>query len=99
MTDHCFQDAVIIAQLTTPLFFILSDSSSEYSDWTADAGINLQPPKRSTRRPAQPQGYSSSEEEEGDDKAKEAKKKENERKKKKKPKETKQVSLHDLQLL
>uniref|UniRef100_A0A7N6AB87 Bromo domain-containing protein n=1 Tax=Anabas testudineus TaxID=64144 RepID=A0A7N6AB87_ANATE len=30
-----------------------SDSSSEYSDWTADAGINLQPPKRSTRRPAQ----------------------------------------------
>lgn len=68
---------------------ILSDSSSEYSDWTADAGINLQPPKRSTRRPAQPQGYSSSEEEEGDDKEKEAKKKENE--KKKKPKEAKQV--------
>ncbi|KAK1882757.1 Bromodomain and WD repeat-containing protein 3, partial [Dissostichus eleginoides] len=28
------------------------DSSSEYSDWTADAGINLQPPKRPTRRPA-----------------------------------------------
>uniref|UniRef100_A0A4W6FI75 Bromodomain and WD repeat domain containing 3 n=1 Tax=Lates calcarifer TaxID=8187 RepID=A0A4W6FI75_LATCA len=28
-----------------------TDSSSEYSDWTADAGINLQPPKRSTRRP------------------------------------------------
>uniref|UniRef100_A0A8C4IGY1 Bromodomain and WD repeat domain containing 3 n=1 Tax=Dicentrarchus labrax TaxID=13489 RepID=A0A8C4IGY1_DICLA len=45
-----------------------SDSSSEYSDWTADVGINLQPPKRSTRRPVQPQGYSSSEEEEGDDK-------------------------------
>uniref|UniRef100_A0A3Q3EFY0 Bromodomain and WD repeat domain containing 3 n=1 Tax=Labrus bergylta TaxID=56723 RepID=A0A3Q3EFY0_9LABR len=41
-----------------------SDSSSEYSDWTADAGINLQPPKRSSRRPVQPQGYSSSEEEE-----------------------------------
>ncbi|KAG7223301.1 hypothetical protein INR49_015657, partial [Caranx melampygus] len=65
-----------------------SDSSSEYSDWTADAGINLQPPKRPTRRPVQPPGYSSSEEEEGDDKAKEAKKKESE--KKKKPKETKQ---------
>ncbi|XP_023260584.1 bromodomain and WD repeat-containing protein 3 [Seriola lalandi dorsalis] len=65
-----------------------SDSSSEYSDWTADAGINLQPPKRPTRRPVQPAGYSSSEEEEGDDKAKEAKKRENE--KKKKPKETKQ---------
>ncbi|XP_069749711.1 bromodomain and WD repeat-containing protein 3-like isoform X4 [Narcine bancroftii] len=27
-----------------------SDSSSEYSDWTADAGINLQPPKRLVRR-------------------------------------------------
>uniref|UniRef100_A0A4W6FHE7 Bromodomain and WD repeat domain containing 3 n=1 Tax=Lates calcarifer TaxID=8187 RepID=A0A4W6FHE7_LATCA len=66
-----------------------SDSSSEYSDWTADAGINLQPPKRSTRRPVQPSGYSSSEEEEeGDDKAKEVKKRENE--KRKKPKETKQ---------
>uniref|UniRef100_A0A8C4M2W7 Bromodomain and WD repeat-containing protein 3 n=1 Tax=Equus asinus asinus TaxID=83772 RepID=A0A8C4M2W7_EQUAS len=26
------------------------DSSSEYSDWTADAGINLQPPKRQTRQ-------------------------------------------------
>uniref|UniRef100_A0A096M3M4 Bromodomain and WD repeat domain containing 3 n=1 Tax=Poecilia formosa TaxID=48698 RepID=A0A096M3M4_POEFO len=42
-----------------------SDSSSEYSDWTADAGINLQPPKRPTRRPVRPAGYSSSEEEEG----------------------------------
>ncbi|RMC21262.1 hypothetical protein DUI87_02123 [Hirundo rustica rustica] len=30
-----------------------SDSSSEYSDWTADAGINLQPPKRQTRQAAQ----------------------------------------------
>uniref|UniRef100_A0A8B9TR07 Bromodomain and WD repeat domain containing 3 n=1 Tax=Anas platyrhynchos TaxID=8839 RepID=A0A8B9TR07_ANAPL len=29
-----------------------SDSSSEYSDWTADAGINLQPPKRQTRQAA-----------------------------------------------
>ncbi|CAG02962.1 unnamed protein product, partial [Tetraodon nigroviridis] len=64
-----------------------SDSSSDYSDWTADAGINLQPPKRSSRRPAQPQGYSSSEEEEGDNKTKEAKKNEE---KKKKSKETKQ---------
>ncbi|XP_063794477.1 bromodomain and WD repeat-containing protein 3 isoform X4 [Pseudophryne corroboree] len=27
-----------------------SDSSSEYSDWTTDAGINLQPPKRQTRQ-------------------------------------------------
>uniref|UniRef100_A0A8C4V8Z2 Bromodomain and WD repeat-containing protein 1 n=1 Tax=Falco tinnunculus TaxID=100819 RepID=A0A8C4V8Z2_FALTI len=34
------------------LFIIYSDSSSEYSDWTADAGINLQPPKRQTRQAA-----------------------------------------------
>uniref|UniRef100_A0A3Q2XMM0 Bromodomain and WD repeat domain containing 3 n=1 Tax=Hippocampus comes TaxID=109280 RepID=A0A3Q2XMM0_HIPCM len=71
-----------------------SDSSSEYSDWTADAGINLQPPKRSTRRPVQPSGYSSSEEEEeeeeeGHENAKEEKTKES-KEKKKKPKETKQ---------
>ncbi|KDR09153.1 hypothetical protein L798_01269, partial [Zootermopsis nevadensis] len=37
-----------------------SDSeSSEYSDWIADAGVNLEPPKRSKRRPApkqSPQG-------------------------------------------
>uniref|UniRef100_A0AAQ4NQY6 Bromo domain-containing protein n=1 Tax=Gasterosteus aculeatus aculeatus TaxID=481459 RepID=A0AAQ4NQY6_GASAC len=64
-------------------------SSSEYSDWTADAGINLQPPKRLTRRPVQPKGYSSSEEEEADGKEKEAKKRDSE--KRKKPKETKQV--------
>ncbi|XP_034746089.1 bromodomain and WD repeat-containing protein 3 [Etheostoma cragini] len=71
-----------------------SDSSSEYSDWTADAGINLQPPKRPTRRPVQPQGYSSSEEEEGDGKGKEAKKRDNE--KRKKPKETKQKPTSSL---
>ncbi|KAL7390370.1 hypothetical protein ABVT39_019828 [Epinephelus coioides] len=71
-----------------------SDSSSEYSDWTADAGINLQPPKRPTRRPAPPQGYSSSEEEEGEGKAKEAKKRDSE--KRKKPKETKQKPTSSL---
>lgn len=81
--------------------FVFSDSSSEYSDWTADAGINLQPPKRSSRRPARPQGYSSSEEEgeEGDDQTKETKKNENEKKKKKKAKETKQVSFSTALLL
>lgn len=82
-----FPNLVIITELIS--FSILSDSSSDYSDWTADAGINLQPPKRSSRRPAQPQGYSSSEEEEGDNKTKEAKKNEE---KKKKSKETKQVT-------
>uniref|UniRef100_A0A669ES94 Bromodomain and WD repeat domain containing 3 n=1 Tax=Oreochromis niloticus TaxID=8128 RepID=A0A669ES94_ORENI len=69
-----------------------SDSSSEYSDWTADAGINLQPPKRPTRRPVQPPDYSSSEEEEGDNEAKEARTREKE-KRKKKSKETKQEWL------
>ncbi|EHB03804.1 Bromodomain and WD repeat-containing protein 3 [Heterocephalus glaber] len=39
-----------------------SDSSSDYSDWTADAGINLQPPKRQTRQ-ATRKVCSSSEEE------------------------------------
>ncbi|XP_031228007.1 bromodomain and WD repeat-containing protein 3, partial [Mastomys coucha] len=39
-----------------------SDSSSEYSDWIADAGINLQPPKRQTRQATQ-KIYSSSEDE------------------------------------
>ncbi|XP_037835020.1 bromodomain and WD repeat-containing protein 3 isoform X3 [Kryptolebias marmoratus] len=72
-----------------------SDSSSEYSDWTADAGINLQPPKRSTRRPVQPAGYSSSEEEEAGGENKEPQKRENE-KKKKKPKETKQKPASSL---
>uniref|UniRef100_A0A8C5G6A2 Bromodomain and WD repeat-containing protein 3-like n=1 Tax=Gouania willdenowi TaxID=441366 RepID=A0A8C5G6A2_GOUWI len=85
------------------LYLFPSDSSSEYSDWTADAGINLQPPKRLTRRPAQPSGYSSSEEEEeeeeeeeGGQEAKEAKKKENKTQKKKKPKEIKQVPTSSL---
>lgn len=80
---------MIITELIS--FSVLSDSSSEYSDWTADAGINLQPPKRSSRRPAQPQGYSSSEEEEGDDKT-------NEAEKKKKSKETKRVTEYKQQL-
>uniref|UniRef100_A0A4W3HKW1 Bromodomain and WD repeat domain containing 3 n=1 Tax=Callorhinchus milii TaxID=7868 RepID=A0A4W3HKW1_CALMI len=32
------------------LWSAVADSSSEYSDWTTDAGINLQPPKRLVRR-------------------------------------------------
>ncbi|XP_044129416.1 bromodomain and WD repeat-containing protein 3-like [Bufo gargarizans] len=39
-----------------------SDTSSDYSDWTADAGINLQPPKRQTRQTTRKM-YSSSEDE------------------------------------
>lgn len=28
-----------------------SESSTEYSDWIADHGLNLEPPKRSKRKP------------------------------------------------
>uniref|UniRef100_A0A8C3K8W5 Bromodomain and WD repeat-containing protein 1 n=1 Tax=Calidris pygmaea TaxID=425635 RepID=A0A8C3K8W5_9CHAR len=47
---HCVKTEVLFSFLQ--LFIIYSDSSSEYSDWTADAGINLQPPKRQTRQAA-----------------------------------------------
>uniref|UniRef100_A0A3B4A202 Bromodomain and WD repeat domain containing 3 n=1 Tax=Periophthalmus magnuspinnatus TaxID=409849 RepID=A0A3B4A202_9GOBI len=70
-----------------------SDSSSEYSDWTADAGINLQPPKRSSRRPAPPAGYSSSDDEGGEDKNTEPKKDSEDQKK---PKQTKQKQTSSL---
>uniref|UniRef100_A0A8C8E3C7 Bromodomain and WD repeat domain containing 3 n=1 Tax=Oryzias sinensis TaxID=183150 RepID=A0A8C8E3C7_9TELE len=86
-TDDCFQNPDLKRLVLMYSSLYLSESSSEYSDWTADAGINLQPPKRPTRRLVQPSGYSSSEEEEGGDEAKEAKKKEIE--KRKKPKVTK----------
>uniref|UniRef100_A0A6I8NIC6 Bromodomain and WD repeat domain containing 3 n=1 Tax=Ornithorhynchus anatinus TaxID=9258 RepID=A0A6I8NIC6_ORNAN len=56
------------------------DSSSEYSDWTADAGINLQPPKRQTRQAAR-KICSSSE----DEKGKEPRSPEEKRKRPKKP--------------
>ncbi|XP_016429193.1 bromodomain and WD repeat-containing protein 3-like [Sinocyclocheilus rhinocerous] len=70
-----------------------SDSSSEYSDWTADAGINLQPPKRTTRRlPARVVGSSSSEDEEGTGQG-EAERTSKRTEKKKKPKQTKQRSV------
>uniref|UniRef100_A0A4W5LVQ0 Bromodomain and WD repeat domain containing 3 n=1 Tax=Hucho hucho TaxID=62062 RepID=A0A4W5LVQ0_9TELE len=72
----------------TPLL-PLSVSSSDYSDWTADAGINLQPPKRTSRRQVRPPGGSSSSEEgEGQGQGEEARRKQAEEKKK--PKQTKQ---------
>uniref|UniRef100_A0A8C0UI33 Bromodomain and WD repeat-containing protein 1 n=1 Tax=Cyanistes caeruleus TaxID=156563 RepID=A0A8C0UI33_CYACU len=43
---------IIFCSLSYNFFIICSDSSSDYSDWTADAGINLQPPKRQTRQAA-----------------------------------------------
>ncbi|KYO28024.1 PH-interacting protein isoform C [Alligator mississippiensis] len=80
-----------------------SDYSSDYSDWTADAGINLQPPKKIPKLKTK-KAESSSEDEEGTEKQKKQIKKErkkgNEDKdgpttspKKRKPKERKQKRL------
>uniref|UniRef100_A0A7N4NRW3 Bromodomain and WD repeat domain containing 3 n=1 Tax=Sarcophilus harrisii TaxID=9305 RepID=A0A7N4NRW3_SARHA len=84
--EHC-KDQHLIPQLgyvangmLTPVklsaffFFFCSDSSSDYSDWTADAGINLQPPKRQTRQTARKICISSEEENLKDSKSLEAKK-------------------------
>lgn len=77
-----------------------SDYSSDYSDWTADAGINLQPPKKIPKHKTKKAESSSDEEEESEKQKqkqiKKERKKVNEEKdgqispKKKKPKERKQ---------
>ncbi|KAG8516076.1 PH-interacting protein [Galemys pyrenaicus] len=77
-----------------------SDYSSDYSDWTADAGINLQPPKKVPKHKTKKAESSSDEEEESEKQKqkqiKKERKKANEEKdgpispKKKKPKERKQ---------
>lgn len=82
------------------LFFPSSDYSSDYSDWTADAGINLQPPKKIPKHKTKKAESSSDEEEESEKQKqkqiKKERKKVNEEKdgpvspKKKKPKERKQ---------
>lgn len=48
---------------TTETVFLPSGSSSRYSDWTADAGINLQPPLRTSSRRRITRFRSSSEDE------------------------------------
>ncbi|XP_069454145.1 PH-interacting protein isoform X3 [Ovis canadensis] len=80
-----------------------SDYSSDYSDWTADAGINLQPPKKIPKHKTKKAESSSDEEEESEKQKqkqiKKDRKKMNEEKdgpvspKKKKPKERKQKRL------
>lgn len=82
------------------ILFLSSDYSSDYSDWTADAGINLQPPKKIPKHKAKKAESSSDEEEESEKQKqkqiKKERKKVNEDKdgpvspKKKKPKERKQ---------
>jgi len=81
-------------------YIICSDYSSDYSDWTADAGINLQPPKKIPKIKTK-KAESSSEDEEGPEKQKKQIKKERKKgieekdgpstsPKKRKPKERKQ---------
>ncbi|XP_053314534.1 PH-interacting protein isoform X2 [Spea bombifrons] len=81
-----------------------SDYSSDYSDWTADAGINLQPPKKTPKHKTK-NVESSSEDEEGPDKFKQKQNRKERKKgnddkdgpssspKKRKPKERKQKRL------
>uniref|UniRef100_A0A674A5Q7 Bromodomain and WD repeat domain containing 3 n=1 Tax=Salmo trutta TaxID=8032 RepID=A0A674A5Q7_SALTR len=75
---------------SSPKVTTLLVSSSDYSDWTADAGINLQPPKRTSRRQVRPPGGSSSSEEAEGQGEEAGRKQAEEKKKKKKPKQTKQ---------
>ncbi|XP_028825190.1 PH-interacting protein isoform X3 [Denticeps clupeoides] len=77
-----------------------SDYSSDYSDWTADAGINLEPPKAKTSRPRKKNASSSEEdgEKKKDKDGKRDRKKEKTEKdgalpKKKKPKEDRMKRL------
>lgn len=88
--------------------FISSECSSDYSDWTADAGINLEPPKKSVKVKKK----SSGSEEDGDKKTKEGKKERKKDKvdkdgtlpKKTKPKEKRKVCcfvvkfLHNMEI-
>nr|XP_030139934.3 bromodomain and WD repeat-containing protein 1 [Taeniopygia guttata] len=62
-----------------------SDSSSRYSDWIADAGINLQPPLRTSRRKAL-RYCSTSEDEVSAEKSSPPKRRRRKRRKKPKPK-------------
>lgn len=91
----------MVEVFTKCFIWFYSDSSSEYSDWTADAGINLQPPKRLTRRQARLARCSSSEEEEEEEEEGAGQREGDDERasklpdKKKKPKQTKQrVSIN-----
>uniref|UniRef100_A0A9J7WY08 Bromodomain and WD repeat domain containing 3 n=1 Tax=Cyprinus carpio carpio TaxID=630221 RepID=A0A9J7WY08_CYPCA len=94
-SNRKFSGVFLFVFFVSCLYIFYSDSSSEYSDWTADAGINLQPPKRTTRRlPARVAGSSSSEEEEGTGQGEgDAERTSKRTEKKKKPKQTKQRSV------
>uniref|UniRef100_A0A8C3ME31 Bromodomain and WD repeat-containing protein 1 n=1 Tax=Geospiza parvula TaxID=87175 RepID=A0A8C3ME31_GEOPR len=67
-----------------------SDSSSRYSDWIADAGINLQPPVRSSRRNAL-RYCSTSEDDVSAEKSSPPKRRRRKRRKKPKPKKQEEI--------
>uniref|UniRef100_A0A5F8GPZ8 Bromodomain and WD repeat domain containing 3 n=1 Tax=Monodelphis domestica TaxID=13616 RepID=A0A5F8GPZ8_MONDO len=69
--DFMWSRRVVVNELNPG---ISRDSSSDYSDWTADAGINLQPPKRQTRQTTRKICISSEEENLKDTKSLEEKK-------------------------
>uniref|UniRef100_A0A672NBF8 Pleckstrin homology domain interacting protein n=1 Tax=Sinocyclocheilus grahami TaxID=75366 RepID=A0A672NBF8_SINGR len=74
-----------------------SDYSSDYSDWTADAGINLEPPKKTSVKKKKKNASSSEEDGEKKKDSKKERRKEKQDKdgalpKKKKPKEKRKVS-------
>uniref|UniRef100_A0A671UUQ7 PH-interacting protein n=1 Tax=Sparus aurata TaxID=8175 RepID=A0A671UUQ7_SPAAU len=50
------------------IFCLRSDYSSDYSDWTADAGINLEPPKKSVKVKKKSRGSEEDEEKKRDGK-------------------------------
>jgi len=48
-------------------FKLFCSESSDYSDWTADAGLNLEPPKRKSGRQVKRRHLSSSDDDTDDD--------------------------------
>uniref|UniRef100_A0A8C2B1Z6 PH-interacting protein n=1 Tax=Cyprinus carpio TaxID=7962 RepID=A0A8C2B1Z6_CYPCA len=79
------------------IYYNYSDYSSDYSDWTADAGINLEPPKKTSVKKKKKNASSSEEDGEKKKDSKKERRKEKQDKdgalpKKKKPKEKRKVS-------
>uniref|UniRef100_A0A8C3XWQ3 Bromodomain and WD repeat domain containing 1 n=1 Tax=Chelydra serpentina TaxID=8475 RepID=A0A8C3XWQ3_CHESE len=77
---------VVVPEVPLHLF---SDSSSRYSDWIADAGINLKPPVRTSRRKAV--RYCSTSEDEVSAEKSSPPKRRRKRRKKRKPKRQEEV--------
>lgn len=89
---------VAVANWNRLMFWLGSHTSSEYSDWTADAGINLQPSTPLSSRKRVRRKLSSSEEEDEEDNEEEEEKQQSEeeekpvKKSKEKPKKAKAKS-------